>query len=297
MSDGPSLPAPAPIPPSLAQETGFLLRRAYVRAGEWTAATMPPGRSMREYEVLQSLTDLGPRSQQELSVLLRVNRTLMVKLIDELEQAALVARRRNPADRRSYALELTAAGARARAEMAQAADRADSGLTSLLSRPQRGRLSRSLAAIARAGDHQAAWPDGLAQRVTFLVTLAHFEVRARVDERLGALDLTTALYGNLATIEARGPLSQQALAAGLGLTGPAILQVVDRLEARGLVERRRDPADRRSYGLVPTERGRATLDQARSAIAQVTGELDAILGATSAREELGRLLHKLIASG
>jgi DNA-binding MarR family transcriptional regulator len=182
--------------------------------------------------------------------------------------------------------------------MAQAADRADSGLTAPLSRPQRGRLSRLLAAIARGGEEEeVTWPHGLAQRVTFLVTLAHFEVRARVDERLRALDLTTALYGNLATIEARGPLSQQALAAGLGLTGPAILQVVDRLEARELVERRRDPADRRSYGLVPTEQGRATLDQAREAIAHVSGELDVMLGGTSEREELGELLRKLIVSG
>jgi DNA-binding MarR family transcriptional regulator len=252
---------------------------------------------MREYEVLQALTDLGPRSQQELATLLRVNRTLMVKLIDELEQAALVARRRNPTDRRSYALELTAAGSQARGAMAHAADRADSGLTALLSRPQRGRLSRRLAAIARAGKQEVTWPDGLADRVSFLVMLAYFEVRVRVDERLHALDLTTALYGNLATIEAHGPLSQQALAAGLGLTGPAILQVVDRLEARGLVERRRDPADRRSYGLVPTEQGRATLDRARDAIAQLSGELDALLGGANERAELGRLLHKLVASG
>jgi DNA-binding MarR family transcriptional regulator len=81
----------------------------------------------------------------------------------------------------------------------------------------------------------------------------------------------------------------------LGLTGPAIVQTVDRLEAGGLVERRRDPADRRSYALEPTERGHEVLHQAHVAIALINDELDEILGSTGRRHELNGLLHKLIA--
>jgi DNA-binding MarR family transcriptional regulator len=121
-------------------------------------------------------------------------------------------------------------------------------------------------------------------------------VRARVNESLGALGLTTGLYGPLATIEALGPIGQQPIADQLGLTGPAIVQAVDRLEAAGLVERRRDPTDRRSYALEPTERGHEVLRQARVAIALINDELDAILGGTRRRQELNRLLHKLIAT-
>jgi DNA-binding MarR family transcriptional regulator len=81
----------------------------------------------------------------------------------------------------------------------------------------------------------------------------------------------------------------------LGLTGPAILQSVDRLEAGGLVERRRDAADRRSYALETTARGQATLERARTAIADVTSQFGSVLGGESQRQELDRVLRKLLA--
>src|SRR5437868_2874607 len=95
-------PAPRRIAPALAGQTGYLLRLAFVRAGELATAILPPGTSPRFYGVLQTITELGPRSQRELSKLLHVNRTMMVALIDAMEEASLVERRRNPADRRSY---------------------------------------------------------------------------------------------------------------------------------------------------------------------------------------------------
>ena len=119
-------------------------------------------------------------------------------------------------------------------------------------------------------------------------------MREHVNERLGALGITTALYGTLATIEARGPISQQQVADQLGLTGPAIVQTVDRLQAAGLVERQRDPADRRSYALQPSSHGHTTLRQARAAIAQINDQLDQALGGKQHRHELNRLLRKLL---
>jgi len=289
-----SPPAPAPIPDSLAQETGYLLRRAYVRAGDWATASMPEGIPIRDYEVLQTLADLGPSSQRRLSELLWVNRTIMVKLIDALESDGLVERRRDPADRRSYALELTRAGERARAELSVAADDAEAGLTAPLSARERTALRRLLGAIALTADEPLELPSGLAGRAGFLLTSAYHRVREDVNARLAALGITTALYGTLATIEARGPLSQQAIAVQLGLTGPAIVQAVDRLEAAGLVERRRDPSDRRSYALEPTSRGHDTLRQARGAITHINDQLADALGGRPRRDELNRLLRKLL---
>jgi DNA-binding MarR family transcriptional regulator len=66
---------------------------------------------------------------------------------------------------------------------------------------------------------------------------------------------------------------------------------------RGLVERRRDPADRRSYALKPTSDGHATLRQARTAIEQINDQLDQTLGGDDKRRELNRLLHKLTERG
>jgi len=288
--------APAPVPEALADETGYLLRRAYVHAGNWALAAMPAGVPIRNYEVLQSLADLGARSQQQLAELLWVNRTTMVAVIDVLESAGLVERRRNPTDRRSYALELTPAGDRALTDLSVAADRAEAGLTAPLSAQQRTGLRDLLSALALDAAATPELPIRLAGRIVFLLTPAHRGVRERVNRRLQTLGLTTALYGTLATIATRGPLSQQAIADQLGLTGPAIVQTVDRLEAAGLVERRRAPTDRRSYALQPSSHGNAILRQARAEIAQINDQLDRALGGEQQRQRLNQLLRSLLGS-
>lgn len=255
---------------------------------------MPEEIPIRNYEVLQTLVDLGPRSQRQLSRLLWVNRTIMVKLIDALESDGLVERRRDPTDRRSYALELTPAGEQARADLSAAADRAEAGLTAPLAGSEQTTLRELLSVIALAADQPSKLPTGLAGRAGFLITSAHHYVRERVNASLGALGITTALYGTLATIDARGPISQQAIADQLGLTGPAIVQTVDRLQAIGLVERQRDASDRRSYALKLTSDGHDTLRRARIAIGQINDELDQILGSEAKRHELNQLLRKLL---
>jgi DNA-binding MarR family transcriptional regulator len=284
---------PAPVPRGFANETGYLLRRSYVYADAWVAATMPDGVPIRHYEVLQALADLGPRSQQQLAELLWVNRTIMVKLIDALERDGLVERRRNPSDRRAYALELAPAGREALVELSAAVERADDGLTAPLTQRERSRLVALLRAIALPQDAPEL-PEGLARHVGFLIGLAHFRAHDQVTARIRPLGMTTALYGTLGTIAALAPISQQAVAEQLGLTGPAILQTVDRLEAAGLVERRRNLADRRSYALEPTARGHAALEQTRTVIAEVLTEAESALGGESQRLELNRLLRKLL---
>jgi MarR family transcriptional regulator, lower aerobic nicotinate degradation pathway regulator len=63
----------------------------------------------------------------------------------------------------------------------------------------------------------------------------------------------------------------------MGLDPSGLVGAIDELEAMGLVERRRDPADRRRYVLSLTGEGTATLGRARA------------LSADSARELLGPL--------
>src|SRR5437763_10082952 len=169
---GASTPAHRRIPPALAQQTGYLLRIAFVRAGEVGSAVLPEGTSVRFYGVLQTLTELGPRSQHELSGLLHVNRTMMVALIDAMEAARLVERRRNPADRRSYALEPTDEGRRVLPVLAAAVDRAEMELTGDLTPEERARLQELLRAVVISGDQQREIPAGLADRTGYLVSIA-----------------------------------------------------------------------------------------------------------------------------
>jgi DNA-binding MarR family transcriptional regulator len=283
----------APVPQRLASATGYLLWRSHVYARASAAAAIHDGVRFRHYEVLQALSDLGPCSQQQLAERLWVNRTIMVKLIDALGRDGLVERRLNPSDRRAYALELAPAGHDALPRLSAAVERTDAGLTAPLTQRERSRLSALLRATALAEDAPEL-PKGLARHIGFLLGPAYFRVRARVNEHLQPLGLTAVLYGTFRMIAALGPISQRAVAQQLGLTGRAVVQMADRLAADELVERWRDPADRRSYLLEPSARGRATLEQARAALAEVPAHFDSVLGGEPQRLELNRLLRKLL---
>jgi DNA-binding MarR family transcriptional regulator len=102
------------LPPALADRIGYLLAKAHLgmRAVADEALT-PLGLDKKEYAALALVASEGPLSQQALSVIQGCDRTTMVAVVDRLEDGGLVMRRRNPLDRRAYALEITAKGRRA----------------------------------------------------------------------------------------------------------------------------------------------------------------------------------------
>jgi len=87
--------------------------------------------------------------------------------------------------------------------------------------------------------------------------------------------------------------TQQQLTEGLCIDTNYCVMLLNDLEASGLVERRRDPSDRRRHIVTMTEQGRKALHQAESA--QQTLE-DEILGALNAedRSTLAHLLRRAI---
>ncbi|UGT43329.1 MarR family winged helix-turn-helix transcriptional regulator [Nocardia yamanashiensis] len=80
------------------------------RAAETHAAATELG--VGQHLVLKMLAEVGACSQQTLSAELRIDRSVMVNLCDDLERSGYVQRERNPRDRRSYAVTVTAAGKR-----------------------------------------------------------------------------------------------------------------------------------------------------------------------------------------
>jgi DNA-binding MarR family transcriptional regulator len=60
--------------------------------------------------VLTLASQLGPRRQLSLAQELSIDRTVMTYLLDDLEAAALVERRADPADRRARLIAVTDAG-------------------------------------------------------------------------------------------------------------------------------------------------------------------------------------------
>ncbi len=61
--------------------------------------------------------------------------------------------------------------------------------------------------------------------------------------------------GVMAVVSKMGPVSQRAISDHLGLDASDVVGVLDILETAGMVERRRDPDDRRRHAVVLTEAG------------------------------------------
>src|SRR5580658_8202492 len=70
-------------------------------------------------------------------------------------------------------------------------------------------------------------------------------LRTRFDQRARARGMTRAQWVILARVDAKPGLSQNELASLLEVEPISVGRLVDRLELRGLLERRPDPADRR----------------------------------------------------
>ena len=86
--------------------------------------------------------------------------------------------------------------------------------------------------------------------------LAVFQDFARA---VGAGELTPGQFGALVVIDRNPGLSQTRLGQTLGIDRSTLVAVIDRLEARGLVERANAPKDRRSYALHVSNAGKVLL--------------------------------------
>ena len=266
--------------------TGYLLRTAYLRAAGIAARSFDAPAHPRDAAVLATLTAAGALSQQDLAERLDVNRTVMVKLIDSLEGRGLVERRRNPEDRRAYMLVPTDAAREAMAEMLPRMQRAEGELAAPLEPAERERLNALLRPLIEPP------PPMMADRLGFLLARAHHRFHERADVVLSPLGIQIRHFGALKTIS-RGAASQRAVAEHLGVSDPVVVELVDALEARGLVERRRDPADRRANTLVLTSAGERMLRAADEQLTAITAELTQPIG-DEGRDELNALLRKLL---
>ena len=85
-------------------------------------------------------------------------------------------------------------------------------------------------------------------------------VLARVEPRLAAAGLTPTQLGVLEAILHKGPLTQRELGRKVLTSAGNMTDVVDKLEARGLVCRTRSSRDRRIVSVTLTPAGRALIE-------------------------------------
>ena len=136
--------------------------------------------------------------------------------------------------------------------------------------------------------HDPSRDDGFA----YLLVQLGFHLAGQFAERLAPLGLEPRHFGMLTRLAANEGRSQQAVGELMGLNPTRMVFLVDELEQRGLVERRRNPADRRSYALYLTDQGRAKLREAQQASVRHAGQVGASLSAAE-RRQLTDLLRRL----
>ena len=103
----------------------------------------------------------------------------------------------------------------------------------------------------------------------------------RFAERVAAIGLTAPDAGLLRKIASDPGVSQQALAGHLGVMPSRMVALVDELETKGIIERRRSTEDRRNYALHLTERGHQVLGE----LSRVAAEHEESLCAALSKEE------------
>jgi DNA-binding MarR family transcriptional regulator len=131
--------------------------------------------------------------------------------------------------------------------------------------------------------------------VAFLLAQLGAYAAERFGERAAALDFSRPQAGLLRLISREPGQSQQAIARRLGTPPSRLVALVDGLEQRGLIERRRNPGDRRNYALHLTAAG----EQAMTGLSQVSLEHEQAIAAPltpAERAQLSKLLGKLAAA-
>ena len=105
-----------------------------------------------------------------------------------------------------------------------------------------------------------AEPYDLESSIGFLVYKAHQRAAAEFRRALEPTGLTPPQFGVLALLHGRGGQRQATLCERGAIDPNTMVGIVDRLEAAGLVTRRRDPQDRRAYLVRITPKGRRTFE-------------------------------------
>lgn len=165
--------------------------------------------------------------------------------------------------------------------------------------------TRSEPRTARGGPRPAASSDAAAvgdvppEALGILSELAGFNLRiaygrasAVFQRRFEEMELAPIQFAALECIARSGGHAQTEIAERVGTAPSVLVTPLERLEARGLIERGRDPADRRRAVVWITASGTELLDRAREVIRDVEDELLEGLSAWE-REQLLDLLTKV----
>jgi DNA-binding MarR family transcriptional regulator len=124
----------------------------------------------------------------------------------------------------------------------------------------------------------------------YLMKQVELAVRSHLDDLLKPAEITALQYTALTVLERHPGLTSAQLARNSFVTTQTMADMVTALGARGLIERRRDPADRRRLVISLTADGRALIRRYRGQVAALEHRM--LSGLTDEQgEELRRYLY------
>ncbi|MEU3193743.1 MarR family transcriptional regulator [Streptomyces sp. NPDC006992] len=137
--------------------------------------------------------------------------------------------------------------------------------------------------------HEGERPDAPPVGAAFLLAQLGSHAAKLFAERIAELDLTPPQSGLLRLLAGSPGRSQRELADDLGMPPSRFVAFADELEQRGLIERRRNPADRRLYAVHLTDRGEQLLGELRKLGARHERQLTEGLSDAQRRQLTGLL--------
>ncbi len=99
------------LPAGLMGRYEFLVNLPAQKIREMTEETLAPLKiAPKQYRILAAIYHEGPASQRAIGEMLKIDRSTMVLLADDLEKKKVLVRKDHPNDRRYYLLHLTSLG-------------------------------------------------------------------------------------------------------------------------------------------------------------------------------------------
>jgi DNA-binding MarR family transcriptional regulator len=139
------------LPPSLTHWPGYLMNFIAEHATErFERELEPEGIRTKHATVLLLIDAEGPMSQRSLCRRLRIDKSPMVGLVDDLEQLGVAERRRSDRDRRVQAIHLTSNGRRILQRVKRLADEGNERTFGALDEDERVVLHDLLLRVAEA---------------------------------------------------------------------------------------------------------------------------------------------------